>query len=968
MFFSLIVFIVCVIIFFVYNPLLIKPFLLGSLASGENIVLNIVIIIFGISGFFYFIIKPLLHILLPSLSTVGNKLQWSEGIDSQELSDQQISERVVHRYFFTFICILLSYILWVYFGFFELKESSFIPQGFFNPFSYENLGILFGNELNKTYIFIIKTKVNSIPFIDGLKLATFFLASSYILALINTRTKGISRIIIFFRKFYEKTLYKKPMPEFPFERLTKELSICMFSQLEEYPEDNNNYGFLVFHRKRVKKKSEEVSSNIIKFFVYLIYFFILIFSSLFLYALKNIQKTFQRAFIPQKALENWVTLDTKALRANILCVAPTGGGKTTALIRPFAQQVIAWNAENQNLKASIIVFDPKAELTSEIVELATAAGRSQDLVLLKLGDGVTINPIQVMNPWSSETSYKVAGWIVGAYMNFQGQMNSDPYWTNQSLLLTRNLLVLLYCEKDIQVTLADIAQLHGKTGAGCFSPQNTPLKTLNIFGFKVLTTKIGVMLPQNPQWDSLNSFLEFYEILDQYYYEPLSPEILNTEIKSFAEAMLKARQEAFYQKVLKKIMIEYPSYAYLCESILNKEYSLQELYNYTNQENNEDKATKEFYRLFGLKYDELLKNSNTSIKQYFQPIMDMEYSKAYLLFKAIENRNLLSEKHSSHIFPEILSIVSEACEFFIHAWSNINPENRGTIVSTMAPFFGPFLTPELMRVFSPQSPSFNIDNSVREGNIVIPSFPSTIVGDAMANAIITLIKGRWQDAVLSLPKEYHQRPKIQILEEYQRIISFGMGGQTRGDGEYFELARGFGGMALAVTQGFSALKAKAEKDAHWTKLLTNLRSILVMGTTDPETIQLLQNLAGKRTVKKTSKTMSENGGKSKFNVLEGKNSSTESNMSVSYQESEVMEERVQMSELVEAEGYSGYAIIFDGVKNKFMKVAFRPSYWPEKRDRFEVLKRAKFNPKDRELFVRRKYKDSLSSFYSSHKK
>ena len=184
--------------------------------------------------------------------------------------------------------------------------------------------------------------------------------------------------------------------------------------------------------------------------------------------------------------ERWVDLKEAGLRTNTLIVGPTGGGKTSALIMRILSQSLRWQSHNPAKKASIVVYDPKAELSELAIKMAKDVDRSDDLIVLELGGEHRINPIKVDDIWSGKSSWQVAGWIVAAWQNFQGRSNPEPYWESQNYILTRNLLVILYMHYGPEVTLYSLSTTINRAAAGCFSEIDKG-KSVNEFGFWVLS-------------------------------------------------------------------------------------------------------------------------------------------------------------------------------------------------------------------------------------------------------------------------------------------------------------------------------------------------------------------------------------------------------------------------------------------------------------------------------------------------
>ncbi len=76
-------------------------------------------------------------------------------------------------------------------------------------------------------------------------------------------------------------------------------------------------------------------------------------------------------------------LSADDLTRHVLGLGATGCGKTTGLVNPVLQQVIAWHADDVNRKVGLLVLDPKDDDTQDKVRVyARKAGRSEDVLIL----------------------------------------------------------------------------------------------------------------------------------------------------------------------------------------------------------------------------------------------------------------------------------------------------------------------------------------------------------------------------------------------------------------------------------------------------------------------------------------------------------------------------------------------------------------------------------------------------------
>ncbi len=68
---------------------------------------------------------------------------------------------------------------------------------------------------------------------------------------------------------------------------------------------------------------------------------------------------------------------------HILGVGSTGSGKTTALVNPCLQQLIAWRADDPDLKIGLLILDGKCDETvQKITAYARQVGREEDVLVL----------------------------------------------------------------------------------------------------------------------------------------------------------------------------------------------------------------------------------------------------------------------------------------------------------------------------------------------------------------------------------------------------------------------------------------------------------------------------------------------------------------------------------------------------------------------------------------------------------
>lgn len=695
----------------------------------------------------------------------------------------------------------------------------------------------------------------------------FSLFSTYlwILSLLEGRSRVIARLLTKFHLHLDSLAWKKPLPELPWSKSSPKLELCLFSQ------------FLT--------KTGETAT----------------------------QETFY---------EQWIVRKEVGLVTNTLGIAPTGGGKTSSLIKPTIEQSILWQNDNPSFKASVAVYDPKGELTDYAVEIAKKANRESDLCVLSLKSKNNINPLQVNNIWDGQTSWRISGWVISAWLNFQGKSSPEPYWENQNYLLVRNLLVLLYLDKGNNVGMYDISKMLGPSSTGCFVKQDKA-KTLTEFGTWVFKAYIMV-LQESSDEEAIFDFVDEYE-LNPIKLSQMTPDLFKT-----TEERLEKRKKSYE--------------AYRKTYHLNTNIELREIIE-KGQTAKGQQDLNNSRKQYIEKLQELIKKDMAE-KFKDKKLEPQDFAKTHLIQSSQELKSKFEEEVQDEITRETaFQIIKDACEWLIKTWSQMPPENRANIVSNMEPFLKMFETPEVRRSLSPTDPEIDFDQIITQGSIVIPSFPGIEIGDSLADAIVTLIKARWQYAVLSNPQS--QRVKFQIVDEAQRVITFGEG-RNAGDFEYLELSRSFGGTTLMTTQSISALRAKAPREADWEKIHGVIRSIICFATNDSKTIRFIQDIAGKQVKERISKTVLEGANAPELDMISEKYKG-DSSLSVSFTTSQSLEDYIQSSDIQGAKAFTGIAILFDGLKSEIMKVAFKPTFWPDRRDKWALMEKLSFQTENRDL-------------------
>ena len=133
----------------------------------------------------------------------------------------------------------------------------------------------------------------------------------------------------------------------------------------------------------------------------------------------------------------WAVMPRRALNGNILITGSIGGGKTQGTILPYLDQVLT----NFKPRPSILAIDPKGTFIPEALKIIKKHGLEEHVLHMKLGGGVTFNPIFNPTPLKEAHFLEIAQMIRAAAVNFMGKSFDSPFWEISAFNLIKNSLV-----------------------------------------------------------------------------------------------------------------------------------------------------------------------------------------------------------------------------------------------------------------------------------------------------------------------------------------------------------------------------------------------------------------------------------------------------------------------------------------------------------------------------------------------
>ena len=167
-----------------------------------------------------------------------------------------------------------------------------------------------------------------------------------------------------------------------------------------------------------------------------------------------------------KAVESrnpkWLTIPERGLYTGVAIFGAVGSGKTSACMRPFAQQILSWKAGNPQRRAAGLVLEVKGDFCHDIRQILADAGREEDYIELGMEGRWQWNPLSA--EWLD--SYSLA-YTVSSLLNQLFGKGKEPFWQQAYTNLVRWIIELYRVFPGQWVTLAAGLSLRHRQGTVC---------------------------------------------------------------------------------------------------------------------------------------------------------------------------------------------------------------------------------------------------------------------------------------------------------------------------------------------------------------------------------------------------------------------------------------------------------------------------------------------------------------------
>ena len=147
---------------------------------------------------------------------------------------------------------------------------------------------------------------------------------------------------------------------------------------------------------------------------------------------------------------SWLTLPERGLYTGVAIFGAVGTGKTSACMRPFAQQLLSWQSADPQKRAAALVLEVKGDFCHDIRADLEDAGRGDDYIELSLGGRWQWNPLA-----TAMDSYSLA-YTVASLLNQLFGKSKEPFWQQAYTNLIRWLIELHRALPEQWVTFRDL--------------------------------------------------------------------------------------------------------------------------------------------------------------------------------------------------------------------------------------------------------------------------------------------------------------------------------------------------------------------------------------------------------------------------------------------------------------------------------------------------------------------------------
>ncbi len=155
---------------------------------------------------------------------------------------------------------------------------------------------------------------------------------------------------------------------------------------------------------------------------------------------------------PEPSAEpRWLTIPERGLYTGIMVLGAIGSGKTSGCMYPFAEQILAFRANDRSRRIGGLVLEVKGDFCHKVRTILENHGRGDDYLEVSLDSDYRYNPL-----YGDLDAYALAYGIASLLNNLYGK-GKEPFWQQAYTNLVK-FVILLYQVLDDYVTLFDVYQ------------------------------------------------------------------------------------------------------------------------------------------------------------------------------------------------------------------------------------------------------------------------------------------------------------------------------------------------------------------------------------------------------------------------------------------------------------------------------------------------------------------------------
>ena len=148
---------------------------------------------------------------------------------------------------------------------------------------------------------------------------------------------------------------------------------------------------------------------------------------------------------------SWLTIPERGLFTGIAILGAIGSGKTSCCMHPFAEQILAYKADDKDKRVGGLVLEVKGDFCRKVRDILVHHRRAEDYIEVSLDSEYRYNPLH-----SDLDSYALAYNIASLLNNLFGR-GKEPFWQQAYTNLVKFIILLHKVAYDY-VTFFDVYQ------------------------------------------------------------------------------------------------------------------------------------------------------------------------------------------------------------------------------------------------------------------------------------------------------------------------------------------------------------------------------------------------------------------------------------------------------------------------------------------------------------------------------